>query len=131
VRRWWVAWGPAALWAAVLFLVSSRPTLPSDLSNHLDKVAHFAAYLVLGFFLARGAAHWRIAMWWALSMGVAYGASDEWHQSFVPGRSPSVGDWIADAAGSAAGVLIFVWLLRSRATSSRAPLLDGVQISER
>ncbi len=29
-----------------------------------------------------------------------YGISDEWHQSFVPGRDSSIGDWLADTAGA-------------------------------
>ncbi len=29
-----------------------------------------------------------------------YGLSDEWHQSFVPGRDASLGDWLADTIGA-------------------------------
>jgi VanZ family protein len=38
---------------------------------------------------------------------VAYGVTDEWHQSFVPGRSADAIDLVADAvgAGLAAGGL--------------------------
>jgi VanZ family protein len=31
-------------------------------------------------------------------------ALDEWHQQFVPGRSASLGDWVADVAG--AGIIL-------------------------
>ena len=30
----------------------------------------------------------------------AYGASDEWHQSFVPSRSAEVADWMTDTLGA-------------------------------
>lgn len=30
---------------------------------------------------------------------LAYAASDEMHQSFVPGREASIMDWLADAVG--------------------------------
>jgi len=40
-------------------------------------------------------------------VGAAYGALDEWHQSLVPGRDPSVGDWVADAVGVVLGFLLF------------------------
>src|SRR5690606_26555225 len=46
-----VPWIPAAVWAAVLFLASSQVTLGVTLSGGQDKIAHFAAYLVLGFLL--------------------------------------------------------------------------------
>ena len=37
-----------------------------------------------------------------------FGASDEFHQSFVPGRDTDVFDWVADTLGATAGAL--VWL---------------------
>jgi VanZ family protein len=37
-----------------------------------------------------------------------YGISDEFHQSFIPGREPSAGDLLADTAGSA--VAVAFWL---------------------
>lgn len=43
-----------------------------------------------------------------------YGISDEFHQSFVPGREPSSGDLLADTAGAAAAVAL--WL---RSTAPR------------
>jgi VanZ family protein len=39
-------------------------------------------------------------------IATAYGAIDEFHQSFVPGRSSTVADGIADAAGAALGAWI-------------------------
>ena len=35
----------------------------------------------------------------------AFGAIDEWHQGFIPGRFPDAADAVADAAGSAAGIV--------------------------
>ena len=37
----------------------------------------------------------------ATMMAIAYGASDEWHQSFVPGRHADVWDLAADGVGAA------------------------------
>ncbi|WP_407399859.1 VanZ family protein [Treponema sp.] len=34
------------------------------------------------------------------------------HQSFVPGRSCSIYDWIADTAGAVSGALTFIAFLR-------------------
>jgi VanZ family protein len=43
-----------------------------------------------------------------------YGASDELHQYFVPGRSAEVADWVADTLGALVAVLFAAWLFRSR-----------------
>jgi VanZ family protein len=115
VTRWAVAWGPAAAWAAVLFFVSSRNTLPVDLSSGLDKVAHFGAYLVMGFLASFAVAYLRLPVWIAVAAGWAYGIVDELHQSFVPGRYPSVADWIADASGTIAGIVAYLLISRALA----------------
>ena len=94
-QRVW-AWAPALLWAAVLFAFSSRSTLPGDLGGGLDKVVHFGAYAVLGVLLAYGAVQSRLPLRWPVLIGLAYAASDEIHQAFVPGRSPDVADWTAE-----------------------------------
>ena len=117
MKRLWV-WTPALLWAAVLFAVSSRPTLPADLHGGLDKIAHFGAFAVLGLLLARGALSWRMPIGWPVLFGLLYAASDELHQAFVPGRFPDSADWVADALGVAAGCL-FLYRLRSGRSGSR------------
>lgn len=111
------AWLPALGWAALLFLLSSRPTLPAPDVAHFDKAAHFGAYLVLGLLLAFAADRSGWPLWIAIPLGLAYGMADEVHQMFVPGRSPSVADWIADAAGVAAAVLLYA---RGRGRRARA-----------
>lgn len=106
----WV-WGPSVAVMAGIFFASSLsdPPAPEDVS---DKALHFIAYAVLGaaFLWATSAARWRgvsgrtALIAWILA--AAYGASDEFHQSFVANRYPSVGDWLADAAGAAAAVTV-------------------------
>ena len=120
MKRWVVAWGPAAIWAAFLFFMSSRPTVPVDLSMGLDKVAHFGAYFVLGLLLAHGATRFSYPAVVAIVLGALYGASDEWHQSMVPGRAAEAGDWVADTLGTIAGVALFIYLRRRRTSASRA-----------
>ena len=41
-----------------------------------------------------------------------YGISDEFHQSFVPGRTPDVLDWLADTSGALLAALLLAWLSR-------------------
>ena len=110
-------WLPALAWAALIFVLSAQPTVPVDLDSGSDKVVHLLAYAVLGALLARGQSRSGMSAVTACLMGAAYGASDEWHQSFVPGRSTELGDWVADALGVVIGVTLFHWM---RPWASRA-----------
>lgn len=108
-----LGWGPAALWAGVLFFLSELPGGGDGLFGGLpagtDKLVHGGLYLILGLFLAWGKTRTGFAgpAILLLMMGAGYGALDEWHQSFVPGRDVSAGDWMADTAGVALGLLLF------------------------
>ena len=54
----------------------------------------------------------------ALAIAVAYGATDEVHQMFVPGRTPDVMDVLADAAGAlVAAAVCLAWGILSRPAS--------------
>lgn len=44
----------------------------------------------------------------------AFGAADEWHQRFIPGRSTELADWLADSAGAAVGAVAFALVARRR-----------------
>ena len=89
------AWGPAALWAVVLFLLSSIPGSAIGGISVSDLFIHTCVYSVLGAALVYG--RWKGSVGWPhgllIAAGVLYGASDEWHQSFVPGRYPAVSDF--------------------------------------
>ena len=104
-----LVWGPAALWAGVIFLLSSTSHPPgSDLLFLIpagDKLGHLLLYGVLGAALARVRRLQPFIPSLALVvLGALYGASDEFHQSFVPGREVSILDWAADLCGVAAGL---------------------------
>lgn len=105
-------WLPVVAWAAVIFALSSLPSLSSGLGTWdliLRKAAHVTEYAVLGGLLYRALG--REAP--ALAAGIAYAATDELHQHFVGGRHASVVDVGIDAVGVALGML--VWLrLRAR-----------------
>jgi VanZ family protein len=116
------AWGPAAGWAAVLFLLSASSDLGGVVGFPFfvrvpfgDKVAHAVLYAVLGTALAWGRARslkpaGHVLL---LTLGALYGVSDEWHQMYVPGRIPDVADWFADLfglfAGYGAAINVFGW----------------------
>ena len=73
---------------------------------------HFVEYGGLAFLLCRAllgeGLGWTAALAVALVATSAYGASDEWHQRFTPGRSADVRDWEADSLGAAVGLMGYV-----------------------
>lgn len=107
-------WLPALLWTVLIFLLSSRSSLPVSVGLGFDKLAHLAEYAVLGFLLAYGQARAGIAVAWAVLMGASAGALDEFYQSFVPGRMADPADWIADVLGVGAGIFLFYQFRRWR-----------------
>ena len=113
-----------------IFVVSGIPNLGPLPANTSDKVAHFAAYGLLGGLLTRAVAGvaWAgytiSAVRRAWAGAILYALSDEIHQAFVPGRTPSVGDVIADAAGAALGAFVALgiaqWALRAARERARS-----------
>ena len=105
-------WGPVALWAGLLFFLSSRSDI-GPAGRIPDWLTHGTAYLIFAMLLARasvGGLLRPLAGQTALAvvLGVTlYGVRDEWHQSFVPGRDSSAGDVAKDAGGAIVGVLLF------------------------
>jgi len=104
-RRW--AYAVAA--SAILVWLSSIPIRQPGNIPYLDKVEHVGAYflLALAYYNVGSSGGRRIGR--AVALGtwlaaVAFGISDEWHQSFVPGRSEDVADVVADAIGAALGI---------------------------
>jgi VanZ family protein len=91
----------------LIFFLSAQPHLqpPVQFSNS-DKTYHLGEYLVLGALMARALrasrAQWSSLMVAAVSVTLCslWAASDEYHQSFVPGRDSSAFDWCADTMGA-------------------------------
>lgn len=104
-------------WMSLIFLVSNRTTLPQPpgLTPMITAaLGHFSVYFVLailvwwvlGGFGIDGRPRWLLAF----GLAVLYGVSDEWHQSFVPGRTPDVLDVVIDALGAACGLIAIGWV---------------------
>jgi len=121
VRRWL----PPLLWAGVMLLVTSVPgsAIPRPLIPY-DKVGHFAAYAVFAVLLSRDITQvtglWR-AVGVAIVIAVVFGAADEWHQRFIPGRDSDVADWRTDILGAAGGALLFAVFQRDRRARIPSP----------
>jgi len=112
-ERCWLRLLPVTLVMGSIFFLSHQPGSSFSLPKieNIDKLLHCLLYAVLG-----------LAALWALSpqfqqerpilagVGIVlfclfYGITDEFHQSFIPGRSCDVFDVMADASG---GVLAVV-----------------------
>lgn len=104
---------PAAAILATSCVLSSLPRIEAMPTFwNADKLVHLVCFGGLAFWLAFGfcrpVARWRpgnrVWLWLAPVLFVAvYGAVDEIHQSFTPGRSCSLFDWCADVTGSMLG----------------------------
>ncbi len=108
--RPWLYWVPIAVYAGLIFYLSSLPypakELPSLFGQLNDKLVHVVEYGVFAILLYR-ACRWAAGAWgaerawWLAIVGaVFYGLTDELHQSFVPPRMADHWDVVADALGA-------------------------------
>ncbi len=129
-------WGPAVVIMAVIFALSSRTAgeLPDfgSWDYAVKKTGHILGYGLLGLACWRGLRMDRRRLLSAWVLAVIYAASDEFHQSFVAGRHPSIVDVLLFDGGGAALALVLAaraWHRRgevdpysnSRSNSSSSP----------
>ena len=120
-------WLAVATWMGGIFYLSHQTApLGAAVSESESIVAHLSLYAGLAFLfqwaLTRGAVGRWPAVGWALiafALTVLYGVSDEVHQAFVPGRTPSLMDIALDAAGATLGVGLA--LLTAALLNARSP----------
>lgn len=101
-------WLPVILWAALIFALSSIPSLDSGLGSWdlvLRKLAHAAEYALLAALLLRALTR----PWLAFLVALAYAVGDEFHQHFVRGRVGAPRDVAVDAAGALIGLVACVY----------------------
>jgi VanZ family protein len=110
-----LVWLPILLWAALIFALSSIPSLNSGLGTWdyvLRKCAHMTEYAILAVLLWRAVG----SELPALGLASAYAVTDELHQTFVAGRHGSPIDWAIDTAGALIGLGVLRWRLARRST---------------
>jgi len=117
-------WLPPVAYMVVIFLLSSQSRPLPALTEHVwDKALHFIEYGGLGALLFRAFRGEGLGRAAAIAVAAAvaclYGASDEWHQSFVPLRDASVRDWLTDLIGGSVGAAI-LGLFEPKGPGSRA-----------
>lgn len=111
--------------AAVIFYVSSleKIELPLEMISFNDLLFHGAAYFFFGLTLMLAAYPWNASLDYPLRayiilgiIGVLYGLSDEIHQSFVPNRTCTISDFLADSFGVILALLATSWWAKRRIT---------------
>jgi len=109
--------GPLVLW----LFPDTSPERLAMVHFIIRKLAHFTEYAILAFLAARAfrtSTHPALQKRWfliSLALIVLYALIDEYHQSFVPTRTPSFFDSLIDMAGG----LITLLILRRRHASTR------------
>ncbi|MGI5116623.1 VanZ family protein [Treponema sp. SP13] len=119
--------------ALSIFMLSSRSKLPlpdSVVFPGMDKVLHALAFGCFAFAFSYwlGSDMWKakpvVCVLIVCIAAACYGASDEIHQMFVPGRDASVYDWIADCTGALAASCLRTVLIRRRQHVARVKKIE-------
>ena len=112
---------PAILWMGFIFYLSSRSTAgigTNSLNRFLIlKTFHLIEYAILAIFLYFPINKSRNT----ILMAYLYALSDEFHQSFVPGRGPKLTDTLIDLLGIFIGLLIFQSIRKSYFLFHKSP----------
>lgn len=115
MKRAIILWAPVFMYMALIFYTSSKSEVPLP-PGLTDKPTHSLAYMVLGVLFLRalaGGLPARISFGTAalaVALTTAYGATDEVHQMFVPGRFADWNDLLADGIGGAlAAFACWLW----------------------
>jgi hypothetical protein len=111
-------------WMIFIFALSSRHQLPSPMGLSLDQISvvgHFTVYFVLAVLLWSGlpSLGWSVRRRLGLAFvgTMVFALSDEWHQSFVLGREPSLVDLAVDALGALCALAAIELVARTRGSS--------------
>jgi hypothetical protein len=115
-------WGPVLIWAGIIFLFSARPVIPASQIFWKDfivkKTAHVVEYAILASLIYRALKESGVSKYnaglWAIFFSVVYGLTDEFHQSFTPGREPRVRDVFFDTIGAILSIYS-IWNLLPKA----------------
>ena len=127
VMKWWL---PVILWMGVIFIGSSIGSIPRAGGPALDglvhRVGHLLEFAILGMLVTRALSQERPItrrnVIVTLIVIALYGASDEFHQRFTPGRSSEGLAVLFDAVCGALGIWIYRrWLRRKRTHQQPEP----------
>ena len=130
LSKFFKIWYPSFLMMMIIFIMSSFAAADSDRQSGLiinflttifpninpngiiikivRKSAHFTEFALLGYFTARAFKLSKKSPLCSILACSVYAATDEYHQSFVPGRSAEFKDVAIDIVGASFGVGIYL-----------------------
>lgn len=131
IRKLAKYWGPPVVWAVIIFFFSSLPSVETIEIYWQDfiikKTAHMIEYALLATLLYRAliasGKNKKQAFTWSFFITLFYAATDEFHQSFTPGRESRVRDVVIDAVG--AGLALYSIKVFLPKASKRVKYLFG------
>ncbi len=117
-RPWLTLWLPLLGWMGLIFFLSAQPDLPNLGHGWLgwlfSSAAHTFVYGVLAVLWVRALGKGRRVRFAAFVLAMLYALSDEFHQTFVPGRVADPWDLFCDALGATLALVASAWLGRER-----------------
>lgn len=111
IKGSFLSWSAVFGYMGFIFYLSGQSAPLYYLILPSDKLIHFLEYMLLALLLLRalnGTFPGRTPVVLGITafiIAVIYAASDEFHQSFVPGRNANALDWLSDSCGAALGSL--------------------------
>jgi VanZ family protein len=125
-------WVPALAMMTAIFLLSAMPAsmIPTFgvIDVYLKKIGHAIGYALLGvsYYYALPTRLPRLIRWlMAFGLSLGFAATDEFHQSFVSGRTASVRDVAIDGLGAFLGLFLAAGYSSSLIPQSRARTLPN------
>ncbi len=130
--RKYLAWLPAIAWMAFIFALSANPHPPVPHAGNelldliLRKLGHFSEYAVLALLFYHPLQSRPRAAVIALLLCALFAATDEWHQTFVPGRDGNIRDVLIDSSGAGLALVFRVRFSRGQWIERSMDLLGGL-----
>lgn len=128
-------WLPVALWAILIFNFSAHPSAQVSEVHWQDfvlkKTIHIVEYAIFTTLIYRALKNSGVekkeAGYYAIILAILYASSDEFHQSFTPGREPTVRDVIFDTIGGFLSVYA-LWKLLPKMPMKLKELAKNLQL---
>lgn len=124
---WPGRWLPLLFTMGVIFFASHQPAV--DLPNFglwdvaFKKGGHFLGYALLGALALRAVLDWQRPYLAAFIIVFLHAISDEFHQTFIPGRNGTPVDVLIDMCGALSCLLLLYW--RRVAVKADSQLFTG------